>query len=70
VTEDARILVVDDEPRNVRLLSAVLGANGHTVTSASSGREVLDRVRTDDPDLLLLDIHSVVALRASTMVGG
>jgi adenylate cyclase len=57
VTEDARILVVNDEPRNVRLLSAVLGATGHTVTSASSGREVLDRVRTDDPDLLLLDIQ-------------
>jgi len=57
IREDAKILVVDDEPRNVRLLEAVLGSNGFEVTSASSGEEVFDRVRSDSPDLVLLDIQ-------------
>ena len=57
MTGNARILLVDDEPRNVRLLAAVLEADGFTVTSASSGPEMLERVRADSPDLVLLDVH-------------
>jgi adenylate cyclase len=52
-----KILVVDDLPQNVRLLEAVLTSNGYTVTSASSGREALERVAAELPDLLLLDIQ-------------
>ena len=33
----AKLLVVDDTPRNVRLLEAVLTSNGYAVTSANSG---------------------------------
>jgi adenylate cyclase len=50
------ILAVDDEPRNTRLLEAILTANGFEVTIASSGPEALERVQTDEPDLILLDI--------------
>jgi adenylate cyclase len=57
MTEHPKILVVDDEPRNVRLLEAVLTANGFTVKSASSGPEMLEHVRTAQPDLVLLDIQ-------------
>ena len=57
MTGNAGILLVDDEPRNVRLLAAVLEADGFTVTSASSGPEMLERVRADSPDLVLLDVH-------------
>jgi adenylate cyclase len=53
----AKILVVDDEPRNVRLLQAVLLAAGYVVTSASSGAEALERVGAESPDLVLLDIQ-------------
>jgi DNA-binding response OmpR family regulator len=52
-----RILVVDDAPRNVRLLEAILTSNGYEVTSASSGDEALERVIADAPDLVLLDIQ-------------
>ncbi len=55
--ERAAILVVDDLPRNLRLLEAVLTANGFTVTSASSGPEALERVTTGAPDLVLLDVQ-------------
>ena len=57
MTERPTILVVDDVPGNVRLLEAVLTANGFTVTSASSGPEALERVRATLPDLVLLDIQ-------------
>jgi adenylate cyclase len=54
---DPKILVVDDVPQNVRLLEAILSANGYEVTSASSGQEALERVRAELPDLVLLDIQ-------------
>jgi adenylate cyclase len=52
-----QILAVDDVAQNTRLLEAVLTAHGYEVTSASSGAEALERVRTDAPDLVLLDIE-------------
>jgi len=54
------ILAVDDLPQNTRLLEAILTANGYEVTSASSGLEALERVMTDRPDLVLLDIEMPV----------
>jgi class 3 adenylate cyclase/CheY-like chemotaxis protein len=59
MTADARptILAVDDVAQNTRLLETILTANGYDVTSAFSGAEALERVRTDEPDLVLLDIE-------------
>jgi class 3 adenylate cyclase len=51
-----KVLVVDDLPENVRLLTAVLTANGYEVSTASSGPEALERVRNELPDIVLLDI--------------
>jgi adenylate cyclase len=56
MTEPARILVVDDTAANVKLLADVLTARGYVVTTASSGKEALDKVATDNPDLVLLDV--------------
>ncbi len=52
-----RILVVDDVAANVRLLEAILEPAGHTVVAAASGREALDRVAGERPDLVLLDVQ-------------
>ena len=54
---DPRILVVDDLPANVRLLEAILEPAGFSVASAGSGPEALERVVTDLPDLVLLDVQ-------------
>lgn len=51
-----RILVVDDQPENVRLLEAILGAYGYSTSSASSGDGAMRAITTDPPDLVLLDI--------------
>jgi DNA-binding response OmpR family regulator len=56
MTDETTILVVDDQPQNVRLLDAVLSPRGYRVLSASSGEEALDLLRTEQPHLVLLDI--------------
>jgi DNA-binding response OmpR family regulator len=52
----ARILVVDDQPPNVRLLEQVLLLAGYQPITAASGREGLAKLRADKPDLVLLDV--------------
>src|SRR5918911_427978 len=50
------ILVVDDTPRNIRLLEAMLAPRGYTVMGATSGREALLAIAAQPPDLVLLDV--------------
>lgn len=50
------VLVVDDQPRVVRLVSQVLGAVGYRVINASDGEEAIRKVALEEPDLVLLDI--------------
>jgi adenylate cyclase len=57
MADPGRILVVDDIPRNVRLLAAVLTGAGYEVASAGSGAEAIETVARDAPDLVLLDIR-------------
>jgi CheY-like chemotaxis protein/class 3 adenylate cyclase len=52
----ARILVVDDTPRNLKLLADVLSAEGHVVSAATSGAEALERIAAERLDLVLLDV--------------
>ncbi|MFC4603614.1 response regulator transcription factor [Rhodococcus kronopolitis] len=53
---EARVLVVDDEPNIVELLSVSLRFQGFEVATASTGAEGLDRARTFRPDALILDV--------------
>ena len=52
----ARILVVDDEPSAVELLTEFLTAKNHTVISASNGEEALQKVKEERPHLIFLDV--------------
>jgi adenylate cyclase len=52
----ARILVVDDTPRNVKLLADLLAVKGYEVLTAASGAEALEQVTRARPDLVLLDV--------------
>ena len=52
----ARILVVDDTPQNVKLLTDLLTVKGYAVVTAASGPEALVRIEADRPDLVLLDV--------------
>src|SRR5947209_4900480 len=54
--KDKLVLVVDDEQRIVNFMRMNLELEGCRVIAANSGREALDRVRDDLPDIVLLDI--------------
>jgi two-component system cell cycle response regulator len=52
----ARVLVVDDVVPNVKLLAAKLTREYFDVVTAGDGPEALERIRTDAPDIVLLDV--------------
>jgi two-component system OmpR family response regulator len=53
---EARLLVVDDEPNIVELLTASLSYTGFEVASASTGLDAVAQAREFRPDLVLLDV--------------
>jgi DNA-binding response OmpR family regulator len=52
----SKLLVADDEPRVVSLLSRFLAAEGHSVVTAGDGAAALEVLREHDVDLVLLDM--------------
>src|SRR2546427_3938474 len=52
----SKILIVDDEPFNVDYLEQELEDLGYTTVSARNGREALEKVALEAPDLILLDV--------------
>jgi PAS domain S-box-containing protein len=51
-----RLLIVDDEPGIVEVLSAVLGDGGYRIESATNGREAMERIRYQNYDLIISDL--------------
>jgi DNA-binding response OmpR family regulator len=51
-----RVLIVDDEPRYVRLIAVNLEASGYETLAARDGRSAIDIAAAERPDLVLLDI--------------
>lgn len=52
-----KILVADDSEKNRELLRTVLEHLGHTVMEATDGREAVERVRREVPDLMIFDLQ-------------
>ena len=52
----AKVLVVDDTPNNVKLLSDLLSVKGYTVATAANGEDGLVKLASEKPDLVLLDV--------------
>jgi len=55
-TDEFQILVVDDTPENLKLITELLASHGYRVRAASSGRLALKTVAVELPDLILLDV--------------
>jgi serine phosphatase RsbU (regulator of sigma subunit) len=51
-----KILIVDDEPFNLDYLEQELEDSNFNIVTASNGQEALDKVKSESPDLILLDI--------------
>ena len=56
MTDLPKILVVDDEPDQVEYVMAVLEEAGYAALGALSGAEGLNKVRSEKPELIILDI--------------
>ncbi len=56
MAEPAKILIVDDEPHIRRILQFLLEEAGHRVVPAENGRQALDLLAAQQPDLVLLDL--------------
>jgi serine phosphatase RsbU (regulator of sigma subunit) len=53
---EEEILIVDDKPANLKLLTQVLAGQGYRVRAASRGKLALESVRISPPNLILLDV--------------
>jgi CheY-like chemotaxis protein len=50
------ILVVDDEPVDLKLIETALAPRGYKIITAKNGEEAVNIARTQKPDLILMDI--------------
>lgn len=55
-SEDLLILVVDDFKKNLQLIVDVLDNEGYSTTFATSGKQAIERIKSAQPDLILLDL--------------
>ena len=53
---EKKILIVDDEEKNIKLIKGILASGRYQVYEALNGEEALKQVAEHDPDLILLDI--------------
>lgn len=52
----AHILIVDDSPTDVKVLSGMIERAGHRVSTAASAESGIDLARSQHPDLILMDV--------------
>jgi twitching motility two-component system response regulator PilH len=52
----ANIFIVDDSPTDVRVFTTLLERAGHQVVAVSSAEEGIERVRREQPDLVIMDV--------------
>ncbi|MBL8102136.1 MAG: response regulator [Anaerolineales bacterium] len=52
----AKVLIVDDEPFNIDVLEQALDGTEYQVVTASNGQEAWEKIQSEQPDLILLDL--------------
>jgi len=52
----AKILIIDDDPDIIYVTRMCLGEKGHEVIDAKNGKEGLEKIKEDRPDLIILDV--------------
>jgi CheY-like chemotaxis protein len=56
MSKSARILVVDDDPEIVAMLSTRLGKRGYKISTANDGHQAIELAKKELPDVVLLDV--------------
>jgi len=60
MSQKAKVLIVDDEPNNVDFLEQALEDSGYQLITATNGQEALNKIQSEQPDLILLDLNMPV----------
>jgi two-component system alkaline phosphatase synthesis response regulator PhoP len=60
MNQKAKVLIVDDEPNNVDFLEQALEDSGYQLITATNGQEALNKIQSEQPDLILLDLNMPV----------
>jgi len=55
-TSNKQVICIEDEPEMIDLIRLILGRRGFDVKGAAGGREGLELIRKEKPDLVLLDL--------------
>jgi adenylate cyclase len=56
MSSSGKVLVVEDTPTSLKLLADILASKGYQVITAASGKEGIEKVASERPDLALLDV--------------
>jgi len=56
VSNNKKVIIIDDEPDIVTFLTVLLEDNGYATISAKNGQEGLEKIQAEHPALVLLDI--------------
>lgn len=56
MADNKKVLVVDDDERNLRLLASILSSQGYAVETAANGIEAINKTKSTRPDIILLDV--------------
>lgn len=51
-----KILIVEDDPINLKLINVILSANGYKIFDSEKGGIALEKIKDEKPDLILLDL--------------
>ena len=52
-----KILIVEDNPKNMRVIEMTLRTKGYTLLKATDGQEALDTATRERPDLIIMDLR-------------
>jgi DNA-binding NtrC family response regulator len=53
----AELVIVDDDPDNLQILTEIMTTAGHQVRTGNNGEEGIQRIHEDPPDLAILDVE-------------
>jgi CheY-like chemotaxis protein len=55
MNEDIKVLIIDDDPMTLRIISTVLSRKGYPVFTSQTAVDVFNTVEKYDPDVILMD---------------